>query len=217
MKMQSLFLAAAAVVVLGQASLNAAIIFTESLGTIATTTAIPTHETANGFDNDALTFSGTGDLRSTSASSGYGGASGAANVFLTGNVASNLKIAGISSVGYTVGSIGVSFGAFKNTTASDMTTLVLEYSADGSAWIPIAIPAQPTGAGTATWRAVAIASTSIPATATLALRWTNSDTIAQFRLDDITLSGTPIPVPEPAAATLLGVLGALALLRRRCA
>jgi hypothetical protein len=215
MKMQSSFLAAAAVFVVGHASLNAAIIFTESLGTIATTTAIATHETANGFDNDLLAFSGTGELRNTSASSGYGGASGSANIFLTDDVSSNLKIAGISSVGYTVGSIGVSFGAFKNTTASDMTTLILEYSADGSTWTSIGIPAQPTGSGTATWRSVSIANTGIPAVASLSLRWTNTDAIAQFRLDDITLSGTPTPVPEPAAATLLGALGALALLCRR--
>ena len=213
--MQSSFLAAAAVLVLGHASLNAAVIITESLGTVTSTTAIAAHETANGFDNDSLTFSGTGDLRNTTASSGYAGASGLANAFLTSNASKSLTIEGISSVGYTVGSIGVSFGALKNTTASDMTTLVLEYSTNGSTWNAIGIPAQPTGAGTAVWRSVSIANTSIPAASSLSLRWTNTDTDTQFRLDDITLSGAPAPVPEPATTTLLGALGALALLRRR--
>src|SRR5438552_10589123 len=50
------------------------VVFTESMGTVATTTSIAAHETANGFDNDNYTMSGTGDMRSSSASSEYFGA-----------------------------------------------------------------------------------------------------------------------------------------------
>jgi hypothetical protein len=38
---------------------------------------------AIGWDNDGLTFTGTGDVHNTEMSSGYTGASGNANVFLT--------------------------------------------------------------------------------------------------------------------------------------
>jgi len=53
-----------------------------------TTTTIANHEAADGFDNDAYTMSAGGaanpaDIRATSTSSGYTGASGAANVYFT--------------------------------------------------------------------------------------------------------------------------------------
>lgn len=185
-------------------------IFSETLGTVTVTTAIAAHEAANAFDNDGLTFSGAGDLRATGFSTGYAGASGSANVFLTSNSSKTFRIDGINTLGHTVGSVGMTFGAFKNTTASDMATLVLEYSTDGSSWSAISIPGQPTGIGTSVWRLVSIPTTFIPIASNVSLRWTNTDSTTQFRLDDITLTA----VPEPAAA-LLGVFGLLGLLRRR--
>jgi hypothetical protein len=89
-----------------------------------------------------------------------------------------------------------------------MSTLVFDFSTDGTTWTPLALPAQPTGSGTANWRLVTLSNTSIPISPTLSLRWTNTDASVQYRLDDITL------VPEPAAV-LLGSLGFLGLLRRR--
>ena len=160
---------------LGNIPAEAAVIFTESFGTVSGTTLIAAHETANGFDNDTLTFSGTGDLRDTTASSGYSGASGAANVYLTTTGTPSVKIAGISTLGYTAGSIGISFGAYKAASAADMTTLVFEYSTNDSDWTSIGIPAQTTGTGTAVWRAVSMSDTIIPISSTLSLRWTNSD------------------------------------------
>ena len=191
---------------------NAAVIFSESLGTVSGTTTIASHEVADGFDNDAFTFSGTADLRATTASTGYAGASGSANVYLTTSGSPRFTIAGVSTLGFTVGSVDVSFGAYKNSVASDMTTLVLEYGTDGSGWTALGVPAQPTGTGTTGWRLISLSDTSIPITSTLFLRWTSSDTSTQFRIDDVTLSGTA--VPETSAA-VLGSLGLLGLLRRR--
>jgi hypothetical protein len=91
-----------------------------------------------------------------------------------------------------------------------MTTLVLDFSTDGTNWTSISIPTQPTGSGTSVWRLLSFSNTAIPITNTLSLRWTNTDSGTAFRLDDITLSA----VPEPAAA-LLGPLGLFGLLRRR--
>ncbi len=163
-------------------------IFTETMGSVGANTAISTHETNNGFDNDEFTMSGSGDLRNTSASTGYTGASGGANVFLTNNGTASFQIAGIATTGCS--SLTLTFGAFKSTTASNMTELLLAYSIDGTNYINIPIPAQPTGSGTAIWRLITI---SLPIGAenqsNLRLRWTNSSTGPQFRIDDVSLAG----------------------------
>jgi len=189
-----------------------AVIFSESFGTVVGTTAITTQETANGFDNDSFTYSGTGDLRVTTVSSGYTGASGSANIYLTNSGTASFRIDGISTSGYTADTIGITIGAYKSSTASDMSTLDMEYSTDGIAWTVLGIPAQPTGPGTAAWRLIGISNTSIPISPTLSLRWTNSDTSVQYRIDDISLSGTVIPEPTAPMLVSLGLLG---LLRRR--
>jgi len=61
-------------------------IFLETMGTSPSTTLIPAYETANNYDNDVLTMTGSGDMRNTTASNTYSGASGLANVFLTNTV-----------------------------------------------------------------------------------------------------------------------------------
>lgn len=192
--------------------IEAAVVFSESMGSVTATTLIPVHEGTNGFDNDSLTFVGTGDVSNLLPSSGYTGASGSANLFLNGGSGRAFLIDGISTLGYHPGTVGISFGAFKSTTTSTMASLVFAFSTDGTAtWTTIPIPAQPTGAGTAAWRLISIPTTSIPITGTLALRWINTDGITQYRLDDITLTA----VPETGTA-LLGTmaLACLALCRR---
>ena len=58
-------------------------IFTETMGSGGSNGAtIATWETNSYFDNDGYTMSGTGDMRNTSVSSGYTGASGTWNVML---------------------------------------------------------------------------------------------------------------------------------------
>lgn len=168
---------------------NAAVIFTESIGTVAATTAISAHETANGFDNDSQTMSGTGDIRNTSPSSGYAGASGAANVFLTTGGTRTFQIDGINTTGYT--GITLSLGVNKSATAENGTSLTVEYSTDGGAiWTPMTLTANlPTGAGTTGWHLVNY-STNLPASSSLSIRFTNTSTTNQFRLDDIGIQGT---------------------------
>ena len=50
--------------------------FTENMGSVSSTSTIAQQVTASGFANPSLTFSGTGDVRNTSPSTGYTGASG---------------------------------------------------------------------------------------------------------------------------------------------
>lgn len=196
------------------ATSHAAVIFSESFGTIVSTTLIAAHQLADGFDNPLLDFSGTGDLRATTISSGYVDASGGANVFLTPTTpARTLEIGGISTVGVSAPRIDLSFGGYKSNTASTFSELTVEFSLDlGATWTPLAVPPQPIGTGTTGWRSIEIEDTGIPTgAASVSLRFTNTaESGPQFRLDDIELS----TVPEPSVA-LLGGLGLLALVRRR--
>lgn len=163
-------------------------IFTENMGTPGGTTAIA----SNIFQNStgSLTYSGTADVRNTGASTGYTGASGGGNVFITNTVGKYFEIANISTIGYAT--LTLQFGALKSTTASNMSELVLEYSTDGTTYSALTIPAQATGTGTSTWRL--ISSISLPSAAcniaNLRLKWRQTSATPSFRIDDVKLSGT---------------------------
>ena len=202
--------------VLGLSAVGASaqvVIFTETVGSASGTQSIA----ANTFDNADLTFTGTGDTRSTGVSSGYTGATGGRNVFLTNNGTASFQISGIDTSGYEVGSLDLTFGGFKSTTASDMSELVVSYSTNGVDFTPLALTAQASGSGTANWRLVTVAeSTLIPSSSTLSIRWVNTSTSPQFRVDDITLTGVAIPEPGTYAALAgLAVLSIVGLRRRR--
>ena len=174
-------------VLIGIATSSAQTVFTENIGTASGTLAIA----ANVFQNSGTyTYAGTGDTRSTTVSSGYAGASGSRNVYLADGAGSTFQMAGISTSGYT--GLALAFGAYKSTTASNLTELVVECSTDGSTWTPLTFPAQATGSGTATWRLITITGGTIPTTPSLWLRWTNTASSggAQVRIDDIKLTGT---------------------------
>jgi MYXO-CTERM domain-containing protein len=203
-------LAAGATILALALQAQAAVIFSEDMGSAATTTQIADHTFQN---SGTLSYSGTGDVRNTTPSTGYAGASGLGNIFLnTGG--RNFLISSIDTTGYIPGTLDLSFGAHKSTAASDMSELQLHYSTDGTLFLPLAIPAQPTGTGTANWRLVSLEDTTIPISSSLTLRWTNSAASGpQFRIDDVTLSGTVIP--EPAALGMLGLAGVTLIRRRR--
>ncbi|HRH65280.1 MAG TPA: alkaline phosphatase family protein, partial [Bacteroidia bacterium] len=126
-------------------------VFSESIGNVGGTTAITAHESANGFDNDLYTMSGTGDIRSSSPSltSNYPTASGQANVFLTNTSGKNFIISGINTSGLM--GLQLSFGILKSTTASNGSDLQVLVSSDGVNYTQVAYPALPTGSGTAVW------------------------------------------------------------------
>ena len=74
-------------------------LFVETMGNPTANTAIGTWEANNGFDNISLTMSGSGEVRNTSVSSGYAGASGSGNVFLTNTAGRNFIISRINTNG----------------------------------------------------------------------------------------------------------------------
>jgi hypothetical protein len=156
-------------------------IFSENMGTPSGTTAIG----SNIFQNSgALSFVGTGDVRSTTPSSGYTGASGGGNVFITQTANFFFEISGINTTRYS--NLVLSFGHFKSTTAGS-NELAVDVSADGTTYSPLSY-SRPTGSGTATWLLVTPTGT-IPATANLRIRFRQTSTSTQFRIDDVKLTG----------------------------
>ena len=177
------------------------VFFSETFGSVSATTSIATHETNNGFDNDDATFTGTADIRNTNPSSGYTGASGLANVFFTNTVGKYLLIEGINSSSYS--NISMSLGHHKNTNAGN-NELSIEVSSDGTNWNSLTY-SRPTGTGTAVWLLITPSGT-IPAAQNLRIRFTQTSTGPQFRIDDIKLTGTAASTPTITVnpATLSG-------------
>lgn len=156
--------------------------YSENFGTSPTTTLIPSY---TGWENLApILYSGSADVRNTTQSSGYAGASALANVFFTNTNGKDLLISGINSSGYT--SIQLSLGHFKNTTTGN-NELLIEVSADGVSWQQLTY-SRATGAGTASWILVTPTGV-IPSTTNLRIHFTQQSTTTQFRIDDIKLQG----------------------------
>ena len=179
-------------------------LFTESMGTVSATTLITTHELNNGFDNDNLTMSGSGDLRSTTSSTGYGTglpvASGLANVFLTNTAGKNFIISGINTSG--LSNLQLSFGIFKNSTTATGSDLLIQVSADGVSYTTLPYTLLPTGTGTAAWY-YRTAGGTIPATANLRIQFINSGSSTQYRIDDVRLQYTAVPVITANGSTTI--------------
>jgi hypothetical protein len=181
---------------LGQSEVFADLVISkETMGTVGGTTAIATHDTNGGFVNSAaLTFTGTGDVRATTPSTGYTGFSGGANVFVTNITGRNFQIAGINTTAYT-GTFDLSFGAFKDS-GTTANSLLLEFSSDGTNYTTI--PGTSVTGGSS-WRLISLTGITLPTVSNLRLRWSNSAATVMYRLDDITLSGTLAAVPEVSA------------------
>lgn len=159
-------------------------IFTETMGTAGTSgESIATHETNNRFDNTAFTMSGTGDARTTTASTGYDGASGSFNILLNA-VGETFIIADINSSAYT--NMSLVFGVYKSSTSENGSSLVVEVSTNGTTWNTLTIPALPTGAGTADWYSRTNSAGTIPSGTNLQIRFTGNTT-SELRLDDVKL------------------------------
>ncbi|MBP6335575.1 MAG: hypothetical protein KA444_08900, partial [Bacteroidia bacterium] len=161
-------------------------VFVESMGTVAGTTTMATHEGNNGFDNDSYTMTGNADVRQTLASSGYLGSSGNANVFFT-TAGRNFVIAGINTTGYT--NLQLSHGIYKGAIAANGTELIVEISTNGIDFTPLTVPALPTGSGTASWHYRSITGV-IPSVPALWIQFRHTSGTVQYRIDDILLSGT---------------------------
>ena len=173
------------------------IVFIESIGTIppGPPVSIASHESANGFDNDNFTMSGSGEIRGAPVSTGYPGASDGAHVFLSNVAGRNFRIDGIDASAYAT--LQLSFGLFKTTAASDGSDLLVEVSSDGINFTPLGFTPLPTGANSTGWH-YRIATGTIPSSSTLSIRFTQNGSTTQYRIDDIRLISSPPITSQPS-------------------
>ena len=154
-------------------------IYSENMGTPTATTLIPAYITGTApatFQNSTpIVYSGTADVRTSAASSGYSGASGGGNVFITNTAGKYFQIDGINTSAFAVTNLRLSFGL--NATATVQP--IVEFSTDGTNWTAI------TYTSVAGWQLITTPSAAIPSTTTLSLRFTQPATAAQLRIDDV--------------------------------
>jgi type IX secretion system substrate protein len=184
-------------VLFGSVAMFAQTFYSESFGTPPagnpTFTVYATGTPPATFDNAApIIYSGTGDVRTTSASSGYTGATGSGNAFMgtTAGVGKFMQIDGLDTSAYDTADIVLSFGYLTAGTNGIPTgQLILEQSTDGANWTPIVYTPNPT----TSWTLVTTG--GIASSSTLSLRFTNPGGTAQIRIDDIALSEGSVTPP----------------------
>lgn len=161
--------------------------YTESMGNVSGIVDIPVHEAANGFDNDVLTFSGSGDVRNSAPSSGYPGASGSANVLLNEQF-EDLTITGLTPNQLCV-SIDITFGIRKSRNNENGSGFTVEYSTNGGGtWVSAGTVTLPTGAGTIGWYQRTLS--GLPGNSNaFRFRKTSFNPGSSFRVDDVIIQG----------------------------
>lgn len=145
------------------------------------------------FQNEPfLNFFGNAQVMSSEPSNGYPEASGAGNIFLNNDGPRFIRISNINTQNYIF--LKLSFGIYKNSVDADGAGIALEYSLNGGTnFLPITLPALPTGEDTDTWHYVTV---PLPIFAqnldNLVLNWRRIIPVtdsAVYRIDDISLIG----------------------------
>jgi len=175
-------------------------VYSESMGTPSSTTLITNY---TGWQNSTpIAYSGSGDVRTSSASSGYTGASGGGNVFLTSTGVKDFIISGINTSSYMSSGLTLSFGYSTNSVATQMT---VEQSTNGTTWTPISF----TQNTNTSWNLVTITG-QLAVSSTLSLRFTQPAT-AQMRVDDVKIvyvnSACALSPGAPLTACAASTLG----------
>ncbi len=157
------------------------VLYEENFGTPTSNTLIQNY---TGWQNQTVLYLGNGtcDIRSSNASTGYGGASGNGNAMIN----DTNKWLQISGVNTTSSQLTVTlYCGLRKTTAEDGSNFVVEYSTDSIVWvrIPMSEPL-PTGTGTSKWYRVSFP--DLPAHPHLHLRFSNLANV-DYRLDDIAI------------------------------
>ena len=179
-------------------------IFTENMSSSAATTAITSHTFQNSstftFTNGGATNSA--DVRNTSTSSGYTGASGNGNIFFTSTAGNyGFAIEGIDASTYT--NLEVRF-AYRKESGSVLPNLTIDYW-NGSSYVNVPFSYNEAANAAAGWYLVNwIALPAGAQISTLSLRWVKAGS-QSVRLDDISLRGiintSPLILVSPNSIT----------------
>jgi hypothetical protein len=170
-------------------------IYSENCGTPSAVTSVATY---TGWQQKGIqTYTGNADVRTTVASTGYVGASGGGNIFITNTLNTNCTISGINTIGYT--GVCLQFGILKTANGSNGTNLAVEYSTDGLTWSALSFT-MPTGSGSSNvWSYIqpTCGCTDLPSTTNLRIKFRMASLMTglQFRIDDIKVIGTPVILP----------------------
>jgi hypothetical protein len=161
-------------------------IYSENFGTVTSNTSVSSF---NGWQNSSpITYTGNVDVRRTQPSSPTPNDDNA-NVFFTNSTPRSFTISGINTSTYS--EVFLTLNHFKSTIAGN-NELLIQVSSDGINYTTLSY-SRPTGGGTAIWRLISPSGT-IPITNNLRIRFTQTSTSTQFRIDDITLT-SPVSLP----------------------
>lgn len=155
-------------------------IYQENCGTPNATTLI---ENYHGWQDTSVIYTGNGtcDVRTSSASSGYGQASGGGNIMINDTV-KWFQISGLNTSGHTDLSL---YCGLRKTTAENGQNLVVEISQDNELWTRLELAdSLPTGSGTSGWFRVHYL--QIPSCENLRIRFSNLANV-DYRIDDISI------------------------------
>jgi hypothetical protein len=176
-------------------------IYSENFGTPTATTTIANYligaAPATFQNGTPIVYSGTGDIRVTTASNTYLGASGGGNAYLTGTAGKYIQIDGINTSAYTTANLQMTFGYLTATFAT--VQVILEYSTNASATTPTWTPITFTNNTTNGWALVSIPGGILPVSNSLSLRFTQPTPAGQIRIDDIKVLNY-----NPACTLVLG-------------
>lgn len=170
-------------ILLGFVTAGAQTIYQENFGTPASgNTAIASY---TGWQATGVTYSGTADVRSSLPSTGYTGASASGLTFITSVADRYFQVEGINTSAYNTANLVLTFGQHQTpASATAPDNLKVEVSTDGTNFT--ALPYSRTST-TASWELITISS-GIPSTSNLRLRFRQTTTTIQYRIDDIKLA-----------------------------
>ena len=159
-----------------------AVLYEEDFGTPTANTLVQYY---TGWQDTTVLYVGNGtcDIRSSNASTGYGGASGGGNVMIN----DTNKWFQISGLNTTASQATVKmYCGLRKTSTEDGSNFFVEFSTDSIVWVQLSMAdTMPTGTGTGGWHRVCFP--NVPAHSHLHLRFSSLVNV-DYRLDDIRIT-----------------------------
>ena len=155
------------------------VLYEENMGTPSSNTLI---ENYTGWQNNSVIYVGNGtcDVRKSSASTGYGGASGNGNVMINDTI-KWFQISGLNTTA--TQPVVKLYCGLRKTSTENGSNFVVEFSTDSLVWVRLPMSdTLPTGTGTGGWHRVCFP--NVPTHPYLHLRFSSLKNV-DFRLDDI--------------------------------